>query len=83
MAKQYRVTFVELNAKMKDKYPGAYLSTVAIESGTKRKDFVFENGVKELWKKGSLKTSNKLLKSLSLERFFANGTKPNIKQTSI
>ena len=43
MAKQYKVTFVELGVKMKDKFPGAYVSTMAVESGTKRKDFIFEN----------------------------------------
>lgn len=43
MAKQYVVKFIEYNQKMSGKYDGAYLSTEACESGTKRKDFVFAN----------------------------------------
>ncbi len=43
MAKQYEVKSIEYNQKMANKYAGAFLHTVGVESGTKRKDFVFEN----------------------------------------
>jgi cytochrome c biogenesis protein ResB len=43
MAKQYSVKQIEFNQKMSGKYDGAYLHTISIEGGAKRKDFVFKN----------------------------------------
>ena len=43
MSKKYEITKIEYNQKMANKYAGAFLHTIAIESEAKRRDFVFEN----------------------------------------